>query len=391
MNLKYLFLFLLLLPSVASAKLNPAERNRMMQEAIHAFQAGKYDEARKIYYDIYVEDGDKSSKELLDKCQQCRTLIADATAAERNGDYEKAIEKYQTIISLNPSDNNIPVLISQCKQKIYAPKLQLAKQCYREGKYIEARDNLYEYTSLSGATDPNLLTAITEGITWSDEAKLAFDKKDYNLAKFYYDKLLAANPTDATSAIGLAEVNRLNSEVKTVFVKTPSNRLLRPTKNKFAFFVYSGFGRPVGIGGGISFNVSYFNLGIDAGGCESAISDNKYISDSDLGKFVKTDDNTYTQGTLQLAVTPGVNLKYVGVGVGLGTMMTNECTVTNQLSSIISVDVTNKNRFLIRPTVTGYIPFDSDYTAGLIIMAGYNIVSGVSGLNQFILGVGMFF
>lgn len=216
MNLKYLFLFLLLLPSVASAKLNPAERNRMMQEAIHAFQAGKYDEARKIYYDIYVEDGDKSSKELLDKCQQCRTLIADATAAERNGDYEKAIEKYQTIISLNPSDNNIPVLISQCKQKIYAPKLQLAKQYYREGKYIEARDNLYEYTSLSGATDPNLLTAITEGITWSDEAKLAFDKKDYNLAKFYYDKLLAANPTDAVSLQAVSEINRLTQ--KTVYI-----------------------------------------------------------------------------------------------------------------------------------------------------------------------------
>lgn len=217
MNIKIIILLsLLFLPGVASAKLDPAARSRMMQNASLAFQAGNYDEARKIYYDIYVEDGDQSSKELLDKCQQCRILLTDATAAERNGDYENAIEMYQTVISLNPSDNKIPVLISQCKQRIYAPKLQLAKQCYREGKYIEARNNLYEYTSLSGATDPEFLTAITEGITWSNEAKIAFDNKDYKLARSYYDRLLAVNPTDAVNLQAISEINRLTQ--KTVYI-----------------------------------------------------------------------------------------------------------------------------------------------------------------------------
>lgn len=217
MNIKNIILLvLILIPGVVSAKLDTTTRSRMMQDAAQAFQTGNYEEARKIYYDIYVEDGDESSKSLLDKCRQCKALLTEATSAESNGKYDKAIERYQAVISLNPSDNKIPALISQCKKKIYAPKLQLAKQCYREGKYIEARDNLYEYTSLSGSTDTELLTAITEGITWSNEAKLAFDNKDYKLARSYYDRLLAVNPTDAVSLQAVSEINRLTQ--KTVYI-----------------------------------------------------------------------------------------------------------------------------------------------------------------------------
>lgn len=365
----------------------------MLQDASQAFQAGKYDEARKIYYDIYVEDGDTSSKELLAKCQQCRTLIADATAAERDGEYEHAIKRYQAVISLNPSDNKIPALISQCKERLYTPKLQLAKQYYREGKYVEARDKLREYASISGQTDEGLLLSITECLTWKNEADEAKNNKNYDIAKFYLEKILSHNSTDAISAQSLAEVNGLNQKVKTVFVKEPTKRSLRPFKNKFNFFIYSGFSNPVAFGGGIGFNVSYFHLNLDGGGPmdQEGIKDG-FIYEKYIKNCVKINENTYVQGKMQLAITPGINLKYFSLGVGFGPMMTKELSIEDGYKSgSLSGDESNKSRFLIRPTINGFIPFDSDYTGGLMIMAGYNIVSGVSGLNQFILGAGVFF
>ncbi|MDE5634832.1 MAG: hypothetical protein K2I52_00820 [Muribaculaceae bacterium] len=129
MNIKYLLcLFMLMLPTVASAKFDQTTRNRLMQEAGKKFQAGSYEEARRIYYDIYVEDGDEASRDLLDKCKKSISLLADATAAERNGMYETAIEKYREVISLNPSDSNTQTLIAECKQRINTHKLQLEKK-----------------------------------------------------------------------------------------------------------------------------------------------------------------------------------------------------------------------------------------------------------------------
>lgn len=54
-------------------------------------------------------------------------------------------------------DQNVPELILAYIQKLYAPLINQAKQLYREGKYLEARDKLSEYKSISGQTDKELL------------------------------------------------------------------------------------------------------------------------------------------------------------------------------------------------------------------------------------------
>lgn len=388
-------IFIMLITISATAQINSTNLESLTAEANQAFENGKYKQSKELYSDIYLEYGNKEAITRVDQCNQCIELLSYAIQYEREDKFKQAIECYQSILVVNSKDPNVPELILTCRQKLYAPLFNQAKQFFREGKYLEARDKLREYTAISGQTDEELLVSITECLMWSNEANEAINNKNYNNAKIYLGKILSHNPADAISAQRLAEVNSLNQKVKTVFVKVPNKNSLRPFKNKFNLFIYSGFSTPVAFGGGVGFNVSFFNLGIDVGGSKSSIEDtlhgDKYINDNNLGKFVKIDDNTYTQGTLQLAISPGVNLKYFSAGIGLGTMLTKECYINHTFDDMHYVDVTNKSRFLIRPTLIGLIPFDSDYTGGIMIIAGYNIVSGVRGLNQFVLGLGTFF
>lgn len=399
MNIKNLsFLIMLLLPFVATAKLDSTTRNRLMQEAETAFHNADYEEAGDKYLFVFVKDGDEKSHSLYQKCEDCLDMIKQATALDRDGHYKDAITKYQAVLSMNPADKNIPKLIAECKRRLYMPKLQLARQNYREGKYMEARNYLSEYTSLSGMTDTELLTAITEGITWSNEAKTAYYRKEYEAAKSYYEKILAVNPTDAVSLKAMSEINQLIHDKNIVAQeKRQSAKVsLKPIKNRFNFFIYSGFASPVAIGGGIGFNLSYFQLSIDGGGSgyRNSIKDGKIYA-KDINSFKKLKNGNYAQGKFQLAVSPGVNLKYLGINVGLGSLMTKELTNLKTFNPTYDNyyygEEVSKSYFLIRPTIEGFIPFDKDFSAGLKAMFGYNIISGASEFNQIIIGIGMFF
>lgn len=383
----------LIIPILLSAQLNTSNLASLTAEANRAFEKGEYKQSKALYSDIYLEYGSKEAIAKVDLCNQCIELLSNAILYEREDNFKQAIECYQSILAINSKDPNVPGLIIACRQKLYAPLINQAQQLYREGKYIEARDKLREYTSISGQTDLELLTSITECLMWRNEASEAIKTKNYDNAKNYLEKILSHNSTDAISAKHLAEVNSLNQKVKTVFVKEPTKKSLRPFKNKFNFFIYSGFSNPVAFGGGIGFNVSYFHLSLDGGGPMNQEGiDDGFLYEKYIKNCVKINDNTYVQGKMQLVITPGINLKYFGLGVGLGTMMTKELLIEDGFrSGSLSGDESNKTRLLLRPTINGFIPFDSDYTGGLMIMAGYNIINGVSGLNQFILGIGLFF
>ena len=231
MNIRFFAIFLaLLLPTLASAKLDPITRNRMMQDASQAFQAGKYDEARKIYYDVYVEDGDTVSKELLDKCKKCHEVLLVAFMDEKNGLYALAIEKYEHILKLNPLDPQIQPLIGDTKTKLYAQLLQESKDLYREGKYTDAQSTLSEYLLQTGVTDIELLTSINQCIELNDKAKHAIQQKEYTEAIKCYNSILEINPTDiittkAVAALEAKSKRSVSASVKsTLVVKTKVSR-----------------------------------------------------------------------------------------------------------------------------------------------------------------------
>lgn len=395
MNIRFLLIVVLcMMPKLGLAQTN----SDLIRNADDAFYSGNYSQAYNFYTILWAEYDDEDSKKRMEICNECISYLNAGTKAERDGDFPTAINNYKKVLALNPRDKSVQGYIENCKNKIYTPYLDEAKRLYREGHYSQSRAKLSEYTSLSGHNDPELSANINKCEKWANEAQVAFSNRNYDTAKSYYDKIIALNPTDAVSAKKLADVNRLNQKTQTVYVKEPtptvkepaSTSSLRPPKNRFNLFVYSGFERPTSIGCGLGFNLSYFNLGFDVGYGSVPISDDR-ILEEDIEKFVIIDNHTLTQGSLQFAITPGLNLKYFSIGVGLGTMMTKVCSVRDINTYSVSVNVTDDSLFLIRPTINALIPFNSNYSSGLLLMAGYNIVSGMSELNQFICGLGFFF
>ena len=182
----------------------------------------------------------------------------------------------------------------------------------------------------------------------------------------------------------------------TIIKKVSTKMSFRPTKNKFNFYVLSGFSNPVGFGGGIGFNYSYFQLSIDGAASVGGegIRDGMLSTDN-VKNCVKLKNGGFAQGKMQLAISPGVNLKYFGASLGLGTLLTKELTNLETFNPTYGRyykgEEISKSRFLIRPTVEGYIPFDKDFSCGLKLMVGYNMVSGLSDFNQIIIGLGLFF
>lgn len=389
----YIFLILLLTPFFTPEAIGQNVGSKM-SEASQVFSSGDYEKAKSLYLDIYLDSGNNNANKMIDVCNNCIKLLSSGLRYERDDNFSKAIECYQSILIVNPNDNKVNEMVLSCKQKQYRPLIDGARQLYKEGRYDEAKLKLQEYSRVSGQTDESLLAAIMECQLWASEANNAMSSKNYDTARNYYEKLIAINPTDAISAKALADVNSLTRSTKTVFVHTSTKKSLRPIKNKFDFFVYSGFSNPIAFGGGIGFNISYFHLSLDGGGSMGQEGLNIYESYNkiDLNNFAQVDDNTYAQGNMQITLTPGINLKYFSVGIGLGTMMTKQYYFKENNRGYFDVEGScKKSRFLFRPTINGFIPFDSEFSAGLMVMAGYNVVSGVSGLNQFILGLGMFF
>lgn len=231
MDIKYIILpLMLLLPNIASAKLEPTTRTRLLHEAGREFESGNYDEARKIYYDIYVEDGDQKSEEFLGKCKECAEILSKAYMDERNGLYSDAMEKYRLILTINPLDSQIPSLIKASNAKLHAPLLQESKDLFKEGKYAEAQEKLSEYSSKTDMVDDELTNSINHCIELIGKAEQATQQKKYADAIDCYNKILEINPSDVISTRAIAKLERQNqrtikaSASSTLVVKTKVNR-----------------------------------------------------------------------------------------------------------------------------------------------------------------------
>lgn len=111
-------------------------------------------------------------------------------------------------------------------------------------------------------------------------------------------------------------------------------------------------------------------------------------------------NNVYSQAKGQFVVTPGINLKYFKLGLGVGTMITRELSVEKSTETRAVVVVkpgnnsdgsesnylygttTSKGKFLLRPTLSIAIPFNKDWTGrGLWVTLGYNIIPNTKDID----------
>lgn len=192
----YTLMLLLLLPLGVSAKLDEPTKARLMNEANSLFNLGEYEKARETYKQVYIEDGDAVSDAQIEKCDQCMDLIKTAMTDVIKGDYEAAVNSYQEVMKINPADMKVQQQIIDCRKRQYEPKLKLAQQLYREGKYEQAMIELNEYTAQTGLTDTALLTKIINCSNWETDANKAIKQSNFDVAIEKYKSILTLNPSD---------------------------------------------------------------------------------------------------------------------------------------------------------------------------------------------------
>lgn len=408
-------------PSFAHSAANSANDN-LITKANQAFKEGNYSQAREIYRQAWVFDENKIAKTKMEECDICIRNLSEAQSFERKEDYANAVAYYKSILSINPYDSKVAKLIEECNARQYRSLYQSAVLLYKEGNYAQAKDKLNEYSRLSGKTDTELLSKITECNVLSGEASQAFGNKDYPKAKSYYERLLAKNPSDATSAKQIAEINRLTQQTKAIYINEQKSkkRILIPENNCFNLRLISSFNNTNVFGAYLGFNYKMFQIGVDFGFAKGYNEDlrNDYITDTELSTIkknyvIKEDEpwsgtinnynrtgkySEYYSPSFQFAISPGINLKYFSIECGLGMIVGSTYKYYNidskyngyaSLEAIERAEKESNSKFLFRPTATGFIPTGKSHK-GLTVSFGYNIVSGASPLNSLVFGIGFF-
>lgn len=172
---------------------------------------------------------------------------------------------------------------------------------------------------------------------------------------------------------------------------------LKP-ENGYNFYFLTGFKAPAGLGLGAGMNRGYWSLNFDVTGpvgqhpgIVHADRGNAqyYIPVSHVQHMYQIGELKWAQPGVQIALSPGVNLRYFGLNVGLGTMLIRSLESERKPHGDIYGEESKGARFLARPTVWGRIPFKNSGNKGLILSVGYNIVGGISDMNQVVFGIGL--
>lgn len=173
---------------------------------------------------------------------------------------------------------------------------------------------------------------------------------------------------------------------------------LKPEKNRGGLTILSSFEKRGSVGFGIYGNHSFLHYGIEAVFANTESDRDLYI-DSD--KFQKnfyelsssitgetTVETEYIRPKAQLTITPGISLKYVSLGCGIGIFMSQKVVnkyVKGYYNYGEAKDQGNSNFFLMRPTITGH------FSNWLSMSLGYNICPKAKPLNSFIFSIGFCF
>ena len=377
-----------------------------LQDADRAFAEGRYEEANRMYVVIFAEKNIDTSSQRL-KCTRCAQLSKEANDAFREGKYEEALKLFTEILTLNNQDKAAPKCISACNEKMFESILDNAKRLYREGNYQAAYTNLLDYQNKTGNQDPEFLQKVTDCKYWQESAMNAKNAGNLSDAASYYQRILNINPLDAITTRLLAQCQNALAERERASASKKKN-VLKPAKNAFSVSVLSGFDNKATIGVRAGFNASYFQIDIDFLTATSYGDLSSPLYKEDASKFIKgerVDGNvTYIKPKFQFAISPGVNLKYFSITCGLGMFLADQFVgppydFGDRLPDghLVNFDdgmkgkVDSKSHFLVRPTLTGNIPFRSSARYGMNVSLGYNIVSGCSKLNGVVFGVGFFF
>lgn len=306
-----------------------------------------------------------------------------------------------------------------CAQEDYMYYFELAQSYFDKGEYAQAQKTLCIYTDLTKQSVPELERKISLCVSYSQFAEEAEKSARYENAIQFYNKILGINPKDPVVE---ENISRCRSLLEGAHRDKPSSQipakhvnLLKPYSSTFGVRILSSFDTKAPFGLGLYGNKSYFQFGVDIMVSHTELSDASYVDifeaegeNSNSFYLIEESNSLGADGRVlainrefaypkfSLAMSPGINLKYFSVELGLGAYFCETYKITQQLvdsdGDILRYpdydgEHKKKTYFFVRPTVVGYLPINN---GGLQLSVGYNVVSGAKALNGFIVSIGCF-
>lgn len=294
----------------------------------------------------------------------------------------------------------------------------------RDGEFQQLVDKEYLYQSTGRVDDKQLAES---GKQFGVEYICAIIVDEFNQEgsqQYYFQSRIISVESACVEAIADATASQLTIEalrkiggelvkglkgdpIITVPVeqkrKTSNLNVLKPIDAGFELRFLSSFSSAGIVGLGFHFNRSYFKCGFDV----TIGSPKQYGSSyykripSDYQNGLMTDIYLLSHEGLtwefvsptrvKMAASPGLNFKYFSVECGLGVSFCKHLVLVDPDDNIeFQYTKSIKPYFMIRPTVTGYIPVDRE-SKFISISLGYNFVPALKQTNCFVAALGINF
>ena len=191
-------LFLLPILCLLAVNISQAQEKDYIKLGNECFEKGDY-ECAKSYYNVHkLQVVAATMDEKIDQCDKSIGILTVANFLFADKDYQRAKEKYEELLTLNPKDPHALKQIELCNVVINQPNyLQLGNDCFDRGDYNCAKRN-YEAQkqNVSSAGMDEKMKQCDNSISILTVADFLFSEKDYVRAKGKYEELLALNPID---------------------------------------------------------------------------------------------------------------------------------------------------------------------------------------------------
>ena len=208
------FLLFVLLSSVLFAQEKTqayynSHENEIIPDAQISFNKGDYNRALELCKWHYIIVGNHSADQLQEKAEKCARLIQEALSLHANGQQEAAFEKAQTLLALNPEDQQaMELMLSRestvVQEQVAYGSIKVTSNPYGASVILDG-----EVTEL---TTPDILenvspgkhkiSLVLEGYTTYNEDLTISSNQRINLSISLKQKPNTTNPTPNLSPIG---------------------------------------------------------------------------------------------------------------------------------------------------------------------------------------------
>jgi len=181
------------------------------KDAAEAFQNENYATAIEVWDKLFKRNPD--DRRFSNLIETTKNLITDKTTGEMyqraeqfitDGDYKSALNELEKILTVRPYDSKARSLYNNAKSNVIDVRTKKhydqADLFMKEKQYDQAIaewKKILDIDASQEAASRYIASAVKEkmGATYV-EAKQAYERGDYIMAKDYYNKILADNPTD---------------------------------------------------------------------------------------------------------------------------------------------------------------------------------------------------